>query len=129
VAGSTGEFLRPVAFSAEYVSVSACGDVDRPSTPRPNWRIAGQISDPAERFGRGPAGRAFEVLLRRSCAVTTKSLSSCLMAGCLMISLFGILGVSACAPAGGGTYANPQVPGDTSTINGDSAATKDRRLQ
>jgi hypothetical protein len=60
--------------------------------------------------------------------VTTKSLSSCLMAGCLIISLFGILGVSACAPAGG-TYANPQVPGDNSTINGDSAATKDRRLQ
>ena len=43
-------------------------------------------------------------------------------------SLLALLAVSACAPSGG-TVADPQVKGDHSTIQGDSAATMDRRLQ
>jgi hypothetical protein len=46
----------------------------------------------------------------------------------LAVSLFALLTMSACAPSSG-TIANPQVKGDHSTINGDSAATADRKLQ
>jgi hypothetical protein len=46
----------------------------------------------------------------------------------LAISLVALFTVSACGPSGG-TYANPQVIGDHSTISGDSAATADRKLQ
>jgi hypothetical protein len=46
----------------------------------------------------------------------------------LASSLFVLLAASACAPSGG-SFADPQVRGDHSTINGDSAATRDRQLQ
>jgi hypothetical protein len=44
------------------------------------------------------------------------------------VSLLALLVVGACGPTGG-TVANPQVTGDHSTIQGDSAASADRRLQ
>jgi hypothetical protein len=47
---------------------------------------------------------------------------------CLMASLLAVLAVNACAPAGG-NVADPQVKGDHSSIQGDSAATMDRRMQ
>jgi hypothetical protein len=42
--------------------------------------------------------------------------------------LLPLLAVSACGPTGG-TVANSQVNGDPSTIQGDRAATMDRRQQ
>ena len=47
---------------------------------------------------------------------------------CLVVSLLALLTLNACAPSGG-TFANPQVKGDHSTISGDSAATADRKAQ
>jgi hypothetical protein len=44
----------------------------------------------------------------------------------LASSLFALLAVSACAPPGG-SFANPQVRGDRSTISGDKAATNDEK--
>jgi hypothetical protein len=44
----------------------------------------------------------------------------------LASSLFALLAMSACAPPGG-SFANPQVRGDRSTINGDKAATNDEK--
>jgi hypothetical protein len=47
---------------------------------------------------------------------------------CLTASLLAVLAVNACSPTAG-SVANPQVKGDHSTIQGDSAATIDRRMQ
>jgi hypothetical protein len=46
----------------------------------------------------------------------------------LASSLFALLAVNACAPPGG-SYANPQVKGDHSTISGDKPATHDEKTE
>jgi hypothetical protein len=72
------------------------------------------VSQSEDDFGNRLKGDA--IVAPKSAAIT------------LVSSLFVLLGASSCAPPGG-SFANPQVTGDHSTISGDSAATRDAQIR